>query len=155
MEGYGPWAVRQLAERARVHLSTARRWLRTGRCPWWLQQLRDAASDLGILAGPAWRGWSLHEDTLRSPEGELFRPSDLRAVRVMRGQIRAYQHTLSFQLQADWIEGRYVKVDVSGAEVAPSRRPFPHDPIARAARRPPPPDPRAAGDRRHAPRGAF
>jgi len=146
--------ARQLAARARVHLSTARRWLRQGCVPWWLQELRDTASDLGKLAEP-WSGWSLHQDRLRSPEGELFRPADLRAVRVMRGQIRVYQETLSFQLQADWIEGRYVKVDVSDAEPAPYRRPWPHEPIERAARPPRRRDPEAVGDRRRDLRGAF
>lgn len=154
MKGYGQWAVRQLAEQARVHASTARRWLRSGRYPWWIEQLRDCARDLGILQVP-WRGWSLRGETLCSPEGELFRPEDLRAIRVMRGQIRAYQHELSFQLQADWIEGRYIKVDVSVEEPAPPRRPFPHDPIAHAARRPRPPGPGAAADRLRAPGAEF
>ena len=154
MTGYGRFTVRQLAERARVHASKARRWLRSGRYPWWLEQLRACAQDLGILADP-WRGWSLHQDTLCSPEGELFQPADLRAVRVMRGQIRAYQETLSFPLQADWIEGRYIKVDVSVDEPAPPRRPFPHDPIAHVARRPRPPGQGAAGDRPRAAPGEF
>ena len=154
MTGYGRFTVRQLAERARVHASTARRWLRSGRYPWWLEHLRDCARDLGILADP-WRGWRLYGDELWSPEGELFRPEDLRALRVMRGQIRAYQETLSFQLQADWIEGRYIKVDVSVDEPAPPRRPFPPDPIERAARRPRPPDPGAVGDRRRAARAGW
>ena len=148
------WITRQLAERARVHLSTARRWLRQNKRPWWLDALRDCASDLGILAEP-WRGWSLHQDTLRSPEGELFRPADLRAVRVMRGQIRAYQETLSFPLQADWIDRRYIRNDVSDAEPVRSPRPFPRDPIARVAPRPLRPGPGAAGDRPRAVPGAF
>ncbi len=154
MKGYGRFAVRQLAEQARVHASTARRWLRSGRYPWWIEQLRDCARDLGILAEP-WRGWRVDGDALWSPEGERFTPIDLRAVRVMRGQIRAYQEQLSFQLQADWIEGRYIKVDVSVGEPAPPRRPFRPDPTPRAGRRPPPPGPGAAGDRPRDPRGVW
>lgn len=108
MSGSNGFLARELAQRARVHLSTARRWLRSGRRPWWLEELQWLQSDLGRLAEP-WRGWSLHGNHLRSPEGELFTPADLRAVRVMRGQIRAYQEALSFQYQADWVDGRYVR----------------------------------------------
>lgn len=102
------FAVQQLVERAHIHPSTARRWIRSGRRPWWLQALRDCASNLGILARP-WDGWSVHGDTLRSPEGELFQPADLRALRVLRGQIDAYQEAMAFQYQADWVDGRFVR----------------------------------------------
>jgi len=108
MGGSANFAVQQLVERARVHPSTARRWIRSGRRPWWLQALLDCAGNLGILAQP-WEGWSVHKDILRSPEGELFKPADLRALRVMRGQLDAYRAAMATHLQADWIEGRYVE----------------------------------------------
>jgi len=143
MRGSGKPEARELATRARVHESTARRWLRTGRQPWWL----ECARDLGAF-GEAWRGWSLQGDTLRSPEGEHFTPSDLRALRVMRGQIEVYQQMLKFQLQADWVDGRYVKVAVDDETPAPTRRPSPPDPTVLAARRLLPPNPATVVGRR-------
>jgi hypothetical protein len=107
MSGANGLLARELAQRARVHISTARRWLRCGRLPWWLEELRWIGSDLGRVAEP-WREWSLHGERLRSPEGELFTQADLRAVRVMRGQIAAYREALCTHVQADWVDGRYV-----------------------------------------------
>ncbi len=107
MNGLNGFDARELARRARVHLSTARRWLRSGRRPWWLDELQWLESDLGRLSEP-WRGWSLAGQRLRSPEGELFTPTDLRALRVMRGQIAAYREALCTHVQADWVDGRYV-----------------------------------------------
>lgn len=130
-------AVQQLVERARIHPSTARRWIRSGRRPWWLQALIECAGNLGILS-QSWEGWSLHRDILRSPEGELFHPEDLRALRVMRGQIEAYRSELRFQLQADWVDGRYVNAEIVAAPAAypPPARLAPSEPFGRRRRMP-------------------
>ena len=98
----------RLAELTGRHPSTVRRWLRTQHFPSWVWRLERFTMDLGAVA-PPWCGWSLHRDTLRSPEGWLFTPAELRSVPFMHAQIAAYQARERTHLQADWIEERYVE----------------------------------------------
>lgn len=108
--------LQRLVDLTGRHPSTVRRWIRQNRFPPWVERLEHFRSDLGQVA-PAWSGWSLHRDKIRSPEGLLLTPTDLRAVPVLHGQIRAYQDQSVTHLQADWVDRRYVE-SVAAASAA-------------------------------------
>lgn len=99
----------QLAALGCVHLSTARRWKRTGKCPRWLERLvrvchRGELDDIHR----AWRGWRLERGELISPEGWQFSPGAVRSIPLLQTQVKTYQLERRFFQQADWIERRYV-----------------------------------------------
>jgi hypothetical protein len=105
---YGVTTV-ELAALGQVHLSTARRWKRTGKCPRWLDRLVRVCHH-GELdhVQRAWTGWRLERGQLISPEGWQFTPGAVRAIPFMQAQIRTYQEKQRCIQQADWIQQRYV-----------------------------------------------
>jgi hypothetical protein len=102
-------AAEQIARLTGVHLSTARRWKRTGKHPRWLEPFVAMAlnGQLGPIAG-AWRGWILRGPYLVSPEGWQFTFGEIRSIPFLHAQVRTYQTRERTHLQADWIDGRYV-----------------------------------------------
>ena len=81
--GLKPWhglAPEALAELLGVHVTTARRWRRTGEAP--AAVLRALAvlrfGRLGPI-DPAWSGWILRDGELWSPENEPYTPGMVRA----------------------------------------------------------------------------
>lgn len=81
--GLKPWhglAPEALAELLGVHITTARRWRRTGEAP------EAVARTLAVLRfgrlgplDPAWIGWCLRDGQLWSPENEPYTPGMVRA----------------------------------------------------------------------------
>lgn len=99
-----------------AHLTTARRWKKTRRCPRWLQRLIRLCveGELGAIARQ-WDGWSIRGKTLVSPEGWAFTPGEIRSIPFMHAQVAAYQQRQRTHLQADWIDERYVEPDADVA----------------------------------------
>jgi len=112
---YGVGA-QELADLAGVHLSTARRWKRTGKYPRRLKTLLAVLidGDLGPISR-AWRGWSIRGDRIVSPEGWSFTFGEIRTIPFLHGQVALYKAQMHTNLQADWIDERYVepKADVA------------------------------------------
>jgi len=106
----------QLAEVAGVHISTARRWKRTGKYPRKINTLLALLidGDLGPISR-AWRGWRVCGDRLISPEGVAVTFGNIRAIPVMQAQIAGYHARERTHLQADWVAERYVEAAVTPA----------------------------------------
>ena len=74
-----------------VCLRTIQHW-DAGRCrvPWSAVRLLRILRS-GELASPAWSGWTVHGDLLRSPEGHGFRASELGYWSLLVAQARAFR----------------------------------------------------------------
>jgi Phage protein len=109
-------AAERIATLTGAHISTARRWKRSGKHPRWLEPFLAMAvsGQLGPIER-AWRGWVLRDQYLVSPEGWRFSFGEIRAIPFMHAQIANYQRLQRCAVQADWIERRYV--DPTGASV--------------------------------------
>jgi hypothetical protein len=108
----------ELAAIAQVHLSTARRWKRTGKCPRWLERLVRVChhGELDHIHR-AWAGWRLERGQLISPEGWQSTPGAVRSIPLMQAQVKTYQRERRYIAQADWVNQRYAvpaPVDGSG-----------------------------------------
>ena len=103
----------QIAGLTGVHISTARRWKRTGKHPRWLAPFIAMAVE-GQLApiGNAWRGWMLRGKHLVSPEGWEFTAGEIRSIPLLHAQVRIYQGRERTHVQADWIDQRYVQPEI-------------------------------------------
>jgi transcriptional regulator with XRE-family HTH domain len=89
----------QIAERAGVDVSTARRW-KSGavRMPTAAQRLLEA--DLGCF-GAYWRGWKIEGEELVSPEGWRISRGQVLNVPLMRQQLAAYQKELRAKVESE------------------------------------------------------
>lgn len=84
-----------LTELANVPLALAKRWTRSGRVPARLHaliQLR-AHADLGVLH-PAWRGYTIRDGLLWTPDDDSLTPAQLRAAPWWRGLAKLYERKL-------------------------------------------------------------
>jgi len=108
LDGIG---AERIAELTGVHVSTARRWKRTGKRPRWVAPFLAMAigGELAPIAHP-WRGWILRGGCLISPEGWSFQPGEIRSLPLLHAQVRTYQQQARTHLQADWIDERYVEL---------------------------------------------
>lgn len=100
--------AQELADLTGVHLSTARRWKRTGKCPRSIARLVRVChlGELGHIHA-AWRGWRLVRGELVSPEDWAFTPGAVRSQRLLERQVRDLQRERRFIAQADWVAERY------------------------------------------------
>jgi transcriptional regulator with XRE-family HTH domain len=79
----------EIARRCGVDIATARRWKRgITRTP--QSALMILEGDLGAF-DPAWRGWTLRDGQLISPEGWEATPGDVLSIPLLRAQISTYQ----------------------------------------------------------------
>lgn len=108
--------VKELADLGGVHLSTARRWKRTGKCPRSIELLVRVchAGDLGPIHR-AWRGWRLVLGELVSPEDWAFTPGAVRSQRLLARQVQDLQRERRFIAQADWVAERYATPAAEGS----------------------------------------
>lgn len=123
----------RLAELAGVHVSTARRWIRTGKCPRSVARLVRVClcGELDDIHA-AWRGWRLVRGTLYSPEGWEFSPGAVRSLPLLQTQVREMRRERHFIGQADWLSGRFERPQAPAepphreppATHAPARRSF-------------------------------
>lgn len=92
-----------------VHRTTALRWKRAARLPLWLKRLVRVCLDgeIGEI-DRAWRDWRICGDQLVSPEGWRFTPGEIRSIPFLHGRIREADCWRRINVQADWIEQRYV-----------------------------------------------
>lgn len=80
-------SIKEIARRARVDESTARRWKRGDIIP--------SAGILLVLEGdlgafdPTWEGWVLRRGLLCSPENWTATPGDIRAMQLKEAQVNA------------------------------------------------------------------
>lgn len=109
MESLYGISAAELAALGQVHLSTARRWKRTGKCPRWLERLLGVChrGELDHIHR-TWNGWRLVRGQLVSPEGWEFTPGSIRAMPFMKAQIKTYQEKQRSIQQTDWIQQRWV-----------------------------------------------
>jgi len=84
------WSVNEIAQICGVDLSTARRWKRGATCPP-QSALVLLSRDLGYL-DPAWRGWTLCNGTLVSPENWIATPGDVLSIQLTQAQLSAYRN---------------------------------------------------------------
>jgi len=91
-------SIKEIARRARVDPSTARRWKRGEIMPS-AGILLVLESDLGSF-DPAWTGWTVRSGKLFSPEGFGCTPGDVRALEIQWAQIKAYRREV-LVLRAD------------------------------------------------------
>jgi hypothetical protein len=108
---YGIPAER-IAAVACVHISTARRWRRTGKAPRWARKLLAIAleGELGQFA-QSWDGWNLRGKHLVSPEGWTFSFGEIRSIPLLHSQIATLKARERVALQVDWVDRRYVETD--------------------------------------------
>ena len=102
--GWVDWPTSGAPELARLTNAaerTARRWILSDRAPRlvvrYLQLLNDGS--LGLIA-PRWEGWRLRGSELYSPEGQAFRPGEIRAIPLRVQQIAALERAAAAQLPA-------------------------------------------------------
>lgn len=78
-------SIQKIVETTGVHVTTARRWKRTGDVPQRWRRFVDLVvnGNLGALAA-TWSGWTLTDSELVTPEGECLGPGQLRATRYHR-----------------------------------------------------------------------
>jgi len=81
--------VKEIARICGVDLATARRWKRGATCPP-QSALMVLSRDLGVL-DPEWRGWTLQEGKLVSPENWAVSPGDVLSFQLLRSQLAIYQ----------------------------------------------------------------
>lgn len=105
---YG-YSSARIAERIGVSEVTARRWKRAKKLPAAIARLLRLVlgGELGEISR-AWRGWSLREGELVSPEGWTFKAGEILAIPFFRAQLAAYQAEQRLPRQADFLEERYV-----------------------------------------------
>jgi len=89
-------SAEQLAAVCGVHITTARRWKRTGNMPLSYRVLVAflVDGDLGVLS-PAWKGWTLRAGEIVTPEGWTFTPGELTAVPIRYQQLAALERRMS------------------------------------------------------------
>jgi len=83
------WSAKEIAQVCGVDLSTARRWKRGATCPP-KTALVLLSRDLGYL-DPAWRGWTLVNGTLVSPENWIATPGDVLSIQLTQAQLSTYR----------------------------------------------------------------
>jgi hypothetical protein len=116
LETLGGITAAELADLTGVHLATARRWKRTGKCPRTVERLvrvchRGELDDIHRT----WRGWRLVRGELISPEDWRFTPGAVRSVPLLERQVKDLQRERRFIAQADWVAGRYATPAVEGS----------------------------------------
>lgn len=113
----GHWDTQVIATRMGVDPTTARRWRRgQGLTPPIRTALRlTLHGDLGALH-TTWEGWMVRGDKLHSRDGLIVSPGEIAAlpilhqlVRALESQVSQLRAELTERVQADWIDGRYVK----------------------------------------------
>jgi len=106
-ELYG-FGAHVIAARAGVSLPTARRWKRARTLNGAIARLLRLVlfGELGEISR-AWRGWSLRDGEITSPEGWGFKPGEICAIPFFRAQLAAYQAEQRLPRQGDFIEGRF------------------------------------------------
>jgi uncharacterized protein DUF3653 len=116
--------VSDLAALGRVHLATARRWKRTGKCPRSVERLVRVChcGELDDIHA-AWRGWRLVRGTLYSPEGWEFTPGAVRTLPLLERQVREMRRERGFIAQADWLTGRFERPRAVTTSEPPHRGP--------------------------------
>jgi hypothetical protein len=104
---WGRITAESLATLTGAHITTARRWKRARRAPRWLETLVRTVVEGWLCAiAPAWRGWRVVDGILYSPEGWSFTPGEVRALPLLRMQLRTLQVRERLPAQGDWISGR-------------------------------------------------
>jgi hypothetical protein len=113
----------RLAALGCVHVSTARRWKRTGKCPRAIAQLVRVCErgELGEI-DRAWAGWRIVHGNLYSPEGWEFTPGAVRTIPLLQAQVREHRRARGFIGQADWLSGRF-EIPSAHATETPHREP--------------------------------
>lgn len=93
--------IKELSRLCGVTERTARRWKDGTRCPP-ESALRILRRDLGLFS-EKWRGWTVNDGDLVSPEGWTISRNDALAVPLMHGQISALRSELA-TLEAEQFE---------------------------------------------------
>lgn len=108
--------VAALAALGGVHLSTARRWKRSGKCPRSVVLLVRVChcGELDPIHS-SWRGWRVVRDQLVSPEGWQFTPGAVRSIPLLQRHLAEARRAQRFIAQADWIAGRYATPAAEGS----------------------------------------
>lgn len=89
LKGFANLSARELAELTGASLTTARRWRRLQKAPAIVVRALEIheTHNLGRFHAE-WDGWSISRDgKLHTPEGDWFRPGEVRAIRWRREQI--------------------------------------------------------------------
>ena len=95
--------IKEIARICKVSLKTANRWKDGTTCPP-QTALFVLSRDLGVF-DPQWRGWTLRDGVLISPEGWEITASDVLATPLMRAQLATYQSELrAMQAERDAID---------------------------------------------------
>jgi hypothetical protein len=79
------FSAKDIAAICHVDLATARRWRRQAVCPPWTA-LALLGRDLGCFSAH-WRGWTIHGETLTSPEGWSTTRGEAMSVQILHQQI--------------------------------------------------------------------
>lgn len=89
-----------IAQVAQVSLHTARRWKRRGRVPSAAYQLIDLVvnGELGALSRH-WRGWTVRDGRLFTPEGWHVTPGEIRSIPVRIAHVRALEREREIPMQ--------------------------------------------------------
>lgn len=99
-------SVRDITQFARVNERTARRWKARGKIPEPYASLVRfrVRAELGALE-KSWDGWCFRRGELVSPEGQSFRPGEIRALPLQHAALSAYRQEAQRQRQ-DALEAR-------------------------------------------------
>ena len=81
--------ISEIARICKVSLKTASRWKAGTICPGYCE-VQMLARDLGCFAH-AWRGWTIRDEELLSPEGWSITRNDVLAAPLLRAQVAVYQ----------------------------------------------------------------
>ena len=121
-------SLEQAAALCGVSVRTIRRWEQQGAAPVWFARLLALYSgEVGALPGAdGWQGWRVVRGLLVSPEGDLFRPGQLRGLRWVYGELQ--------ELRRLTRPGAQLALDLSISEY----RPFDTDQPARRRGNSPP-----------------
>ena len=103
-------AAESIAAICGVDRTTARRWKRTLRASPAAERLLALVvnCDLGVIS-PDWSRWRIVDGVLMSPEGWRASPGEVMALPFMRQQIAEYARRRRVEVQADFIESRWVE----------------------------------------------
>ena len=107
-------STKEIARICKVDLATARRWKRGATClPETARMI--LSRDLGCM-DPAWRGWTLRDGTLVSPENWIATPGDVLSIQLTQAQLSAYR-----------TENRALKAELEAMDAAefPEEQPKP------------------------------
>lgn len=111
--------IKEIARRARVDASTARRWKRGDIIP--------SAGILLVLDGdlgafdPAWDGWVIRGGKLCSPENWICAPGEIRALQLKEAQVSALRQEVDLlryeldvlQKKAPWLDEQPAPRDIA------------------------------------------